>query len=366
MASIKIVFVLPDLSGGGAQRVMLALAGGLDQAQFSVHLIVLGRDETLAGEIPPDVSVERILVQRLRTALPPLVSTIRRMRPDILVSVMGYLNLAMLATRFLHGCNRIVVREANVLSITAASLPRWVPYQLSYQRLYPSAAAIIAPTKLIADEIRQVAPRAASRVCVIDNPVNEALLRQRVPSPLCTGEGYPILVAAGRLVRQKGFDRLIDLMPQLPPGTRLTIYGEGPERRALEAQISSLKVSDRVKLAGFSPELPAAVAGADLFVLPSRWEGLPNVALEALALGTPVVASEEATVDDLARRAAAGAVTIAPLGGAFAAAIGRHVALPATHRALRPSLLPPAYRRERVVQEFSNLLHRLAPLPRSA
>ena len=169
-----------------------------------------------------------------------------------------------------------------------------------------------------------------------------------------------MLLGAGRLTRQKGFDRLIELMPQLPPNTRLTIYGEGPDRAVLQQRIAELGLGERVKLENFSATLPAAMAGADVFVLPSRWEGLPNVVLEALAVGTPVVASDEAEVEDVARAAPPGAVTIAAVGPAFADAIRGRTPAASAPAEPRPSLLPAAYRREAVVAQFSDLLARTA------
>jgi glycosyltransferase involved in cell wall biosynthesis len=118
-------------------------------------------------------------------------------------------------------------------------------------------------------------------------------------------------------------------------------------------------VQDRVALPGFVGDLAARIAGADLFVLPSRWEGLPNVVLEALALGVPVIASEEAGVEEIAR-AAPNAVSIVAVETAFAAAIARHRPTSAPILSLRPSLLPPEYRVETVAARFNELLLRIA------
>ena len=125
-------------------------------------------------------------------------------------------------------------------------------------------------------------------------------------------------------------------------------------------QVARLGLQERVHLPGFHRDLPASLGAADVFALPSRWEGLPNVALEALALGTPVVATTEAGVDELAGRAGPQAVTIAAPGQAYAEALARHLAERPRSGVLRPSLLPAAYRRETVLSEFQNLLERLA------
>lgn len=352
---VPVAIVLPDLGGGGAQRVMLTLAGGLDPARFAVRLIVIGGSQVFAGQVPRGIAIENLGAGRLLAGLPRLIRTLRRLQPRIVVSVMGYLNLSLLAVRPMLGRDvQVVIREANVLSATEDALPAWLPTRRLYRMLYPRAAAIVAPTKDIAEGIVREAPPTICRVTTLQNPVDESGLRKSVaPFARTAGSGL-ILVAAGRLTKQKGFDRLIAMMPSLPPDTRLTIFGEGPDRAALEAQIESLSLRDRVTLPGFSAALPAAIAGADLFVLPSRWEGLPNVVLEALALGTPVVASEEAAVSEIAASAAPGAVTVVPCDNRFAGVLARHRTAPSALP--RPSLLPPAYRAEEVTRRFTDLL----------
>jgi glycosyltransferase involved in cell wall biosynthesis len=358
---LPVCFVLPDLGGGGAQRVILELAGGLDPARFAVTLVVIGGSETLADQVPPAVQVVRLGAGRVRQGIPQLVRCLRRLEPAVIVSVMGYLNLTLLALRpLLKGRPRIVVREANVVAATLRELPFGSLAPWLYRILYPRADAIVSPVPTIATEIASAAPGAASRTVVVRNPVNEAQLRRRATPPKRPpGDGL-LLLGAGRLTRQKGFDRLIDLVPLLPRETRLTIYGEGPDRAGLQQRIAELGLGERVKLENFSATLPAAMAGADLFVLPSRWEGLPNVVLEALAVGTPVIASDEAEVEDVARAAPPEAVTIAAVGPAFTDAIRNRMPVASALAEPRPSLLPAAYRREAVVADFADLLVRTA------
>jgi glycosyltransferase involved in cell wall biosynthesis len=109
----------------------------------------------------------------------------------------------------------------------------------------------------------------------------------------------PVIVAAGRLTPQKDFATLLRAFALLPDaGAKLVIYGEGPLRSELESLVAGLGLSGRVSLPGFVGDLPAEIAASDLFVLSSRWEGLPGVLLEALAVGTPVVATDCPTGPD--------------------------------------------------------------------
>jgi glycosyltransferase involved in cell wall biosynthesis len=341
---------------------MLNLAHAVDRAHFSLRLVVVGRADELASELPAGIPVERLNAPRLRGGLFRLVRVLRRMEPAIVVSTLGYINLGLLAVSPLIGRQtRIIVREANVVSATLQSMPWPIPARRLYSTLYPRAGAILAQTDEIAEEIANLAPSAKSRIEILHNPVDENALRARAAAVTRIAGPGPRLVAAGRLTHQKGFDRLIALLPELSADTRLTIFGVGPDRAALAAQVEALGLAGRVRFPGFSLGLAEAIAGADTFVLPSRWEGMPNVALEALALGTPVIASNEAGLAGVAREAKPGAVTIAPVGPQFAGAIRAYRAESVS--ALRASLLPQSFRSEIVGARFNDLLAQVIQTP---
>lgn len=356
MAMQDVVFVLPDLGGGGAQRVMLRFAGGFAAEGHAARLLVLGGARTLEAEVPAGLKFERLGNGGLRQGLPRLIGRLHAWRPAAVVSVMGYLNLALLSARsVLPKRTRLIVREANTLASTLAAMPRFVPGEMAYRALYPRADLIIAPSRRIADDIGAAAPGAASRIAVCANPVDVDALRAAAANPTRVPGAGLRLVAAGRLSEQKGFDLLLPLLARLPEDTCLTIYGEGPDRAHLEGLAAQLGLSSRVAFPGFTRDLASALAGADAFVLPSRWEGLPNVVLEALALGVPVVASPEAGVDEIKPETAAGALCIAPVDQRFADAIA--AIRPASGvPALRSSLLPTSYLLAEAQRRFTHLV----------
>ncbi len=358
---IPIAIALPDLAGGGAQRVMLTLAGGLDPACYRVHLIVLGGSQAFVGSIPAGIDTHIGTAPRLRSGLPWLIRTLTAIRPAIVISVMGYLNLALLGARpLLPRGTRIIVREANTVASTTTALPAWMPARRLYQQLYPTADAIVSPTPTISDEIATLAPKAAARIRVIANPVDTDSIRVRAAQPQRIPGAGLRLVAAGRLTHQKGFDRLVALLAELPPASRVDVFGTGTEAAALQAQAQASGHADKIVFRGFTADLPAWVAGADAFLLPSRWEGLPNVVLESLAVGTPVIASPEAGVAEVACELAPGALTVTPVESGFARAITSLASLSEPWPIPRPSLLPACYLKPAVIAEWSALLDRLA------
>ena len=193
------------------------------------------------------------------------------------------------------------------------------------------------------------------RLALLPNPVDEETLRRAAAMPQRhSGRGMRF-VAAGRLTRQKGFDRLIDMFASMPEDAHITILGAGPDSAALESRAERLVLGGRIDFAGFEHSPWARYAGADAFLLPSRWEGMPNAALEALACGTPVIATPEAgAIAELAEMANSGAVTIADAGDPYCSAM-RATSLKPSGK-LRPSLLPDAFRLENVVTQFEAIL----------
>lgn len=355
----KVFFVMPNFAGGGAERVALTLLGRLDRKVFEPHLAVLDGKGPLRRLLPPDVVLHEIGQKRLRKALLPLLRLIRQQRPAVVFATQSYLNVALLATACLMPkATRIALRESSTpsLSLPNRRFPRFMAW--AYRRYYPRCDVIFCQHRGTEKEMTDNFKVDPSRVARLPNPVPENTLRAAATPPeRCPGPGLRI-VAAGRLSTEKGFDRLVTLFAELPAEAHLTIYGEGPKEKILKSLIQTLNLESRVTLAGFTDSLPAALAGADACVLSSRWEGLPNVALEALAVGTPVVTTPESGgIAELAEAAAPGAVTIAPWGEDFAAALTACKVRSPTAPA--PSLLPPRYAVEAVAAAFNAQLRGL-------
>ena len=295
------LFVIPALGGGGAYRVLVTLLQEFDRSLLDLRLAVLDTTRgTFRDEIPEDVALIDLQHPRLRRALPSVVRTIRHHRPQIVFSISSHINVALaLAKGLLPQGVRLVGRETTILSLALAgeSLPsarRW-----AYRALYPRLDRVICQSNDMYDDLVRTFGVAPEHAAVIPNPVDVERVRRLRLSPSSMSRALPEangdalrLVASGRLVRAKGFDLLIQavaLCPELK--IDLEILGDGPLRNELTHLSRSLGVQDQIKFAGFQENPFPIISGADGFVLSSRFEGFPNVVLEALACGTPVVAT---------------------------------------------------------------------------
>ena len=292
---MRIAFIIPNLGIGGAERVASLLCNEWVSAGHTVTAVTFepqGADPAYA--LDKAVTLRQIdAVYVKRSALSAAVANIRRrfrlrralesLAPDVIVAFTTEANVVALWAASKLGIP-VVVSERNQPVRPGLGWAR----RLARRRSYGKASAIVVQTEAIADWVRA---RFAVPVHVIPNPIQLQSWATRLSKPATEKR----LVAAGRLVPQKGFDRLIASFARLAtkhPEWTLVVCGEGSERSALEAEISRLGLHGRISLPGEQKAMYRVFATTDLFVLPSRFEGYPNVLLEALAAGCPVIATD--------------------------------------------------------------------------
>jgi glycosyltransferase involved in cell wall biosynthesis len=195
---------------------------------------------------------------------------------------------------------RVVVSERNMLSCEAQNLPdlrmKLMPHLI--RLFYPWADGIVAVTYGVAEDLTQAAKIPREDIQVIYNPIVIPRILEMAQIPIKDSwfrEGEPpVILAVGRLSKQKDFGVLIQAFAQLRRvrQARLLILGEGEERPALEAQIRQLNLEKEIRLPGFVLNPYPFMSQAGVFVLSSRWEGLPGVIIEALYCGSKIVATD--------------------------------------------------------------------------
>jgi glycosyltransferase involved in cell wall biosynthesis len=297
----RLAFFLPSLSGGGAQRVMVTLANYCVKQGFPTEMIVVKETTTYLNEVDPAIPVEFLRPKRRIQITPRLARIMRAKRFDaMLSSPRNFPPLLVKQMCFLP--TRVVIREASTNSVALKQVKRpfkeLVAIRLGYRFLYPSADAVVAPSRGVAGSLLQLSPIPIQKVHVIYNPVVSPELYEKADAPVehpwFQPHQPPVVLAAGRLVALKGYDTLLRAFARVRQQTpvRLVILGEGPERPNLERLAAELGVAADVDMPGFDPNPFRYMKRAGVFVLSSRYEGLPNVLIQALACGCPVVSTD--------------------------------------------------------------------------
>lgn len=300
----RVLFVLPDLRGGGAERVVLSVLRHLDSSRFAVTLFLIRRRGVLWGEIPDNVKVvwaaenesafmviPRALLRLLReSGSQDLIVAGLELGPTYFVYLAGLLRrkrtvgwihtsfgpytAPQYLTRIDSLLSRFVLKRMGRLVFvsegSSRSMEKWLRVKNDRRRNWKVIVNIFDPSRY----------------------EREGALSRRMSKPVAT---VPLVVAVGRLEIAKGFDILIRAHALLLGGGvnhRVAIFGEGRDRSTLENLAASLGVKESVSMPGFVPNVIERMRNAIAFVLCSRYEGFGMVLLEAMAAGLPVISAD--------------------------------------------------------------------------
>ena len=293
MMPIRVLFAIGSLRLGGSQHVLIELLKGLDRRLFDPHLALLEDGGEFRDRVPLDVTVHSLEVRRARMAVLPLASLCWNLRPQVVLSFSAQLNTAaIVAQLFMPRKTPVLAREgANVTLPTIAGAAR----RFIYRTVYAHAHQVICQSDDMVERLSCCFRIPRHRLVRIYNSVDAAGLNSLAQGRSPYDTVGPNLVAVSRLVPVKGIDLLIESMPEvirLHPHATLTLVGGGPQESQLRRLVKTIGLEGAIRFAGFCANPFPFIYHAHLLVIASRSDALPNVALEALALGTPVVATD--------------------------------------------------------------------------
>jgi starch synthase (maltosyl-transferring) len=290
---VPVALVITELDVGGAEKMLVELARRLDRRRWSPTVLALGPDAPLASPLRQagmDVACLGVDARRPVRAVLRLAAALRARRPRLVQSFLFHANIASRLACALAGKPWVLggVRVAEHDQAWHLRLERRT------QRLGTGSVCVSEGVRRWMIEKAGIAPE---RLFVIPNGVDLAAaeVEQAPRSVLAARRDGPIALYVGRLTRQKGVDVLIEAAVRVTaerPDWSLAIVGDGPDRGALASAVEqqpSLRAA--VRFLGQRNDVPALLKAADVIVLPSRWEGMPNIILEAMAAARPVVAT---------------------------------------------------------------------------
>jgi glycosyltransferase involved in cell wall biosynthesis len=296
---MRLLFYLYSLTTGGAERVTVNLANHWAAKGWDVTIVTLAPLSLDFYELDPKVRrISLGLASKSRTVFDGLWINLRRVqalrrvlqqiRPDIAVALMSTANIILA----LASWGLPEVRAVGSERTFAPAFPLGIPWQMLRRNTYRRLAAVVALTQENAEWLRM--HTSAKRVPIIPNMALWPLPAKapRIAPETIRAADRRILLAVGRLLKNKGFDQLLEAFTSLAQkhgNWDLVILGEGPERGALESQVLATNLNGRVALPGRAGNMGEWYERADLYVLCSHFEGFPNTLVEAMAYGVPTI-----------------------------------------------------------------------------
>lgn len=297
----RVALFLPTLDGGGAERAFVNLAGGMAAAGKDTDLVVGNARGIYRSEVPATVNLVDLEINRLALAVPRLIGYLRRRRPSRLYSALEEANIVALVAKRLSGVPCMVFPSIrNSLSAeeaTAGDRKTRIMRRLA-RMLYPNADGIVAVSAGVAEDAALTLGLRRDSISVIANPTLTEALPRLAAAPLDhpwfePGQP-PVILSCGRLSAQKDYATLIQAFSALREHqlARLVILGEGECRGALEALSADMGFAQDIAFPGFEANPFRFMSRSAVFALSSVHEGSPNVLVQALACGLPIVATD--------------------------------------------------------------------------
>ena len=299
--TIRALFIMPDLGGGGAERSLLELLERLDRRRIEPSLLLLKREGVYLDRVPEEVGFWWACRSgtQLRYHVPSIVRSalLRGAQSDVIVGAMETTAtyVAWLAASVLR--KPLVGWVRTDLDEYLAPLPEW--HRWAARQMYRRCGAVVTSSGGSARSLQRVAPVSTAKLHVIQIPVDAEEVRALASEPLpIAGEmllAKPFILGVGRLRNShKGFDLLVRAHAEVRRrgmDHNLVILGEGEDRGSLQQLAESLDLKDSVWMPGFQRNPFPFFRAATALAAPSRLEGFGRTYLEAMALGLPVIGS---------------------------------------------------------------------------
>lgn len=298
-------FFIPDLTVGGAEQVTVSIVNGLAARGYNIELVLSRFDGELRSALSADVSVvvlrpSKTSVAGVAAHLPALAAYVRRHSPAGLFPHLSHpSSVALLVKRLLDTETAVIPTHHSAFGQSAVENVKDRIDQWLVPRLYPTSDRLIAVSEGVADSLSERTPVGGDDITVLHNPIDVESVRERARDPVddewLADPAVDVVLFVGRHADQKNLEtwlRAFERISEQNPDARGIVAGKGPERSKLAEMVERRGLGDRIALPGYVDNPYRYMAEADVFMLSSRYEGLPTVLIESLAVGCPVVSTD--------------------------------------------------------------------------
>ncbi|QXP52440.1 MULTISPECIES: glycosyltransferase [unclassified Cellulophaga] len=283
---IKVLFILPSLRAGGAERVMSFISQSIDKNKFSPTLLIIENESESVYEIE---GIPCVYLSKKRTlnAFGSIFSFLKKEKPDVVLSTLAHVNTMMAIQSIWFRKIKFIGREANVLSVLGKiqknnSLLHKV---FSAKRFYNLLNILICQSEDMKKDMITNYNLKPENITVINNPISDKFNLKEKNNIY----EIPNFITVGALEKRKGHERILESLSMLDFNFRYTIIGKGSEKENIKLKAAKLGLSNKIKFIPFSNDINTHLHKSNLFLLGSFVEGFPNALIEAIATGTKAI-----------------------------------------------------------------------------
>jgi glycosyltransferase involved in cell wall biosynthesis len=287
MNKTKILFFLPHLKAGGAERVVSFIFKNLDRTIFDPKLVVIGFKKDNHYSVQ-DEGVIYLNQLRLRNAFFDIIKTIKTEKPDLVFSSIGHINIYLGFLKFFFPKLKFIAREVNVYSKMRLFNTKKQPPLSWIKKCYQNLNAVVYKSEDMKIDFEKIFSIDSSKGFLINNLITETPAF-RIANKHLDFTTVPKFIIVGSIVKRKGHVRVLELLENVNFDFALEIIGDGPLREELKAKLKNSKIKDKVIFKGLQKDMKTVYASANFLIQGSYVEGFPNVVLEALSFGIPCV-----------------------------------------------------------------------------
>jgi len=285
----KALIVLPSYATGGAEKVIWSYFNNFKNSKISLKILLVNSEDSFNNI--NNQNIINLNYSRFIYSIPKILSVLKKENINVIISTFPNISAIFLLLKYFNLIKiKIIVRQPNIIEKSLNGNLKLYILKIIYKFFIKFTDAVIVTSEFMRDEILKYHLK-SEKVFLIRNPISLRETRKNI-TPIRLSTNNLTLIFVGRLVYQKGIDRVLDLLA-INKNIELIVIGEGNFKINLIKKVKHLDIEDKVKFLGKILKPYNLVAGADYFILPSRWEGLPNCVLESLALGTPVISTKQ-------------------------------------------------------------------------